>query len=341
MGAVNFTGWRPIRLYIANGQVMVDWMRLLDEPLRQPFFQQSIQGELRRPFHLAFRRQTPLADLLTWHAQSPGMDPSLVIFHVSRCGSTLVTQALAESPHHLQLSEPGPVDFLLRQAVPSGLLDEAQAIRALRAWAGAWAQRCDEASPALESMSIKLDAWNTDKADLVVQAWPAARWLFLAREPLSVLVSQMRERAFFLVPGALGSSWDGLSLQELALMPPELYCARVLGSIYASMVRNVAPGRTLLLDHTDLPVAIEARILGHMRWQPEADDLARMRERVTRHGKHPQQMYVPDTETKHSMASQQLQSLTAQWITPHYQALQRLRDTQRTGARVQPEEALP
>lgn len=341
MGAVNFAGWRPIRLYNANGQVMVDWMRLLDEPLRQPFFQQGIQGELRRPFHLAFRRQTPLADLLAWHAQSPGLDPSLVIFHVSRCGSTLITQALAESPHHLQLSEPGPADFLLRQAVPSGLLNEAQAIQALRAWASAWAQRCEDASPALQSFSLKLDAWNTDKSALVAQAWPAARWVFLAREPLSVLVSQMRERAFFLIPGTLGANLDGLSLQELALMPPELYCARVLGNVYASMVCNFDPGRTLLLDHADLPDAIEARILAHMRWQPEADDLARMRERVTRHGKHPQQMYVPDTETKQSMASDHLQNLTAQWIAPHYHALQRLRDTQPTGARVQPEEALP
>lgn len=340
MDAVNFAGWRPIRLYIASGQIMVDWMRLRDEPLRQPFFQQSIQGELQRPFHLAFRRQTPLADLLAWHAKSPGIDPSLVIFHVSRCGSTLITQALAESPHHLQLSEPGPVDFLLRQAVPSGLLDEARAAQALRAWAGAWGQRCDEASPALQSMSIKLDAWNADRSALVAQAWPAARWVFLAREPLSVLVSQMRERAFFLVPGMLGVTLDGLSLQEQALMPPEQYCARVLGSVYAAMARHFDPGRTLLLDHADLPQAVEARILGHMGWQPAADYLARMRERVTRHGKHPQQMYVPDTETKHSMASDHLQSLTAQWIAPHYQALQRLRDAQRTGAPVQPEEAL-
>ena len=34
MGTVNFSGWRPIRFYIAQGQVMVDWARLLDTPLR-------------------------------------------------------------------------------------------------------------------------------------------------------------------------------------------------------------------------------------------------------------------------------------------------------------------
>lgn len=342
MDSVNFGGWRPIRFYIAKGQVMVDWIRLLDEPLREPFFQHGIQSQMQRPFHLAFRRQTPLHDLLAWHEQSPGLDPSLVIFHVSRCGSTLITQALAESPHHLQLSEPAPVDFLLRQALPSGLIDKAQVVRALRAWVSAWAQRCDSASPRLESVSLKLDAWNTDKAPLVAEAWPEARWVFLAREPLSVLVSQMRERAFFLVPGTLGACLDGLSLQELAAMHPELYCARVLGDIYAAMAREFDPARTLLLDHTELPSTIETNVLVHMRWQMSADDRVRMRERITRHGKHPHQAYVPDTETKHSMASDHLQSLTAQWIAPHYQRIQDLRQSHRS-ATSHPlvEEALP
>jgi len=337
MDSVNFSGWRPIRFYIAKGQVMVDWIRLLDEPLREPFFQHGIQSHMLRPFHLAFRRQTPLSDLLAWHEQSPGLDPSLVIFHVSRCGSTLITQTLAESAHHLQLSEPGPVDFLVRQALSSGLIDEVQVVRALRAWTSAWAQRCDSDSPPLQSMSIKLDAWNTDKAPLFAKAWPDAPWVFLTREPLSVLVSQMRERAFFLIPGMAGCGVDGLSPHELALMPPELYCARVLGNIYEAMAREFAPSRALLLDHSQLPEAIESQVLPHMRWQVSAEERARMCERASRHGKHPHQVFVPDTETKHSMASDLLQSLAAQWISPHYQ---RLHDPLRTYVSIKPEEAL-
>lgn len=323
---------------------MVDWVRMLDKPLREPFFHNDIQSQMQRPFHLAFRRQTPLSDLLAWHEQSPGLDPSLVIFHVSRCGSTLITQALAESPHHLQLSEPAPVDFMLRQALPSGLIDKKQVVQALRAWTSAWAQRCDSTSPQLESMSIKLDAWNTDKASLVAEAWPDARWLFLTREPLSVLVSQMRERAFFLVPGTLGACLDDLSIQELAAMPPELYCARVLGGIYAAMARDFVLTRSLLLDHADLPGAIETQVLSHMSWKVSATDQERMRERVTRHGKHPHQAYVSDTEAKHSMANDHLQSLSEQWIVPHYQRLQELLKRQRSGLLPRPshlEEALP
>ena len=70
MDSVNFSGWRPIRFYIAKGQVMVDWIRLLDEPLREPFFQHGIQSQMQRPFHLAFRRQTPLSDSRTFRGCS-------------------------------------------------------------------------------------------------------------------------------------------------------------------------------------------------------------------------------------------------------------------------------
>lgn len=337
----DFHGWRPVRLYAQQDRVMVDWMRLRDAPLLHPFFQDSIKHHVRHPFHQAFRRQTPLEDLLAWHAQSPGLAPSLVTFHVSRCGSTLIAQTLAESPHHLQLSEPAPVDFLVRVALPGGLLDRDETVRALRAWNSAWSQRCDSASPPLQSSSIKMDAWNTDQARIVAEAWPDAPWLFLVREPLAVMVSQMRERGYFLVPGSLGLRLDGVTTEEQRGMPAELFCARVLGNIYAAMAHEFEPGRTLLLDHTDLPEAISSQVLPHMRWQVRQDDLARMRERITRHSKHPHEAYVPDTQPKHNMASDLLHSLTAQWIAPHYQKLEELRVSHRPAAHPQPEEALP
>ncbi|WP_377014928.1 hypothetical protein [Comamonas sp. JC664] len=53
------------------------------------------------------------------------------------------------------------VDFLLREALVNGWLSPAQAIAALRRWMSAWAQRSDAASPALQTASLKIDAWNT------------------------------------------------------------------------------------------------------------------------------------------------------------------------------------
>ena len=316
-------GWRPIRLYWSGTQVMVDWARLGDAPHMHPFYQESVGEQLRKPFHHAFRRQTNLAQMLNWHVQSPGIEPCLLTFHVSRCGSTLVPQAFAQSPQHLAMSEPAPMDFLLREALVNGWLTQTEAVAAMRAWLSAWAQRSDAASPPLQAVSIKLDAWNTGCADLLAQAWPQALQVFLTREPLAVLVSQMRERAFYLVPNAMGPHFGLTELNALqqATLPPAEYCARILGSIYADMARVADPSQHLVIDYEELPAAIESVILPRLTWQPNPSERHAMRNRLARHGKRPAEGFTNDTQVKHANADAAWRELAQQWIAPHYQRL--------------------
>lgn len=330
MDALNLRGWRPIRIYWNGSQVMVDWARLGDAPHLQPFYQESVSQQLRLPFHHAFRRQTSLAEMLAWHEQSPGLEPCLLTFHVSRCGSTLIPQAFAQSPQHLALSEPAPMDVLLREALVNGWLNEDEAVAAMRAWLSAWAQRSDASSPALAAVSIKLDAWNTHQAALLAKAWPNALPAFLTREPLAVLVSQMRERAFYMVPGAMGEHFgpSGFSASEQATMPPAEYCSRILARIYADMARVANPVQALVLDYAELPQAIETQLLPRLAWQPSASDIQAMRQRLAQHGKRPTESFVSDTSAKHAAALPEWQALAAQWIEPHYQALLRQRAAQ-------------
>ena len=50
-----------------------------------------------------------MSDLLDQAAAEPGIDPTGFIFHLARCGSTLVSQMLAALPEHIVLSE-APAD---------------------------------------------------------------------------------------------------------------------------------------------------------------------------------------------------------------------------------------
>ena len=67
----------------------------------------------REPFNLAFRRQTTLDDLGQMDAERGSMRPAGLIFHMSRCGSTLVGQMLAALENTVVLSEAGPIDRVL------------------------------------------------------------------------------------------------------------------------------------------------------------------------------------------------------------------------------------
>lgn len=103
-------GWTPIRVHWRDEPV-VEWCWTDDLPFADPFFVQTIERALRSPFSLLFRRETPIGEL---DELEPGLEPNGFVFHVSRCGSTLVSGMLASSPRHLVLSEPLPVDHVLR-----------------------------------------------------------------------------------------------------------------------------------------------------------------------------------------------------------------------------------
>ena len=71
--------------------------------MTEPFFDLTIEDCLQDPYCLLFRRQTPLDVLAHLDNASSGSEPTGFIFHMSRCGSTLVSQLLATLPGYSML----------------------------------------------------------------------------------------------------------------------------------------------------------------------------------------------------------------------------------------------
>src|SRR4051812_44629666 len=95
MDAMNLAlldNWVPLRLYDRDGRAMVDWAHVGGERFVDPFFEQTITRCLRHPADVMFRHQTPVETLRDLYEQRRGVEPSGFIFHMSRCGSTLLAQ---------------------------------------------------------------------------------------------------------------------------------------------------------------------------------------------------------------------------------------------------------
>ena len=104
-----------------------------------------------------FRRQEPLAALLERSAnEQPVAQPDGFIFHMSRCGSTLVAQLLATVPGHFVVSEASILESVLKSRV-AGDGPEQQAAR-LRAVVGAMHRG---EGPGESRLFVKFDAWHT------------------------------------------------------------------------------------------------------------------------------------------------------------------------------------
>lgn len=105
-----------------------------------------------------------------------------LIFHMSRCGSTLLARVAAQDPSVLVLNEPELLNQLLRRgAVSPGLYRSA--VGALIA----------EVMPDAERVILKPPSWHNTYAQLVTAAFPNAHRVVLIRDPVQVLRSLCRQ----------------------------------------------------------------------------------------------------------------------------------------------------
>ena len=327
MDTVNdFRGWIPIRVYPHANDFWVDWLRLGATPLTEPFFQQSIQDLLRHPFHQGFRRQTPIGELLQWSERSPGLPPSGFVFHASRCGSTLISQIFAASESNVVYSEPPALDALLRslQRFPTWASDAR--IASLQALLSAWGQpMADIGTAPRKHVIVKQDAWSILNAPLVKAAWPNTPWVFLYRDPVEILVSQMRQRAAFLIPGVVDWSLHEVMTPEDPEFESVAYCAQKLGAVLEAMVRYFDPATTLLVNYSELPVAALTRVAPHFGVPIDSAQIPDLDAVLARSAKNPTVGFSSDSVAKQREADAHTRAMAARWMQPHFQQLEVLR----------------
>ena len=325
----DFRGWIPIRVYPDAGDYWVDWLRLGTKRLTAPFFQDSIQEVLRHPFHQAFRRQTPIGDLVKWQQHSTGLNPSGFIFHASRCGSTLISQLFAASEKSIVYSEPPALDVLLRSLQRFPLWPQSNRVAALRALLSAWGQPLAESGAIpRKRLVIKNDGWSIFNAPLVREAWPETPWVFVYRDPLEILVSQMRRRAAFLIPGVVDWDVTGYIAEDSATTDQVEYCARRLGAILEAMVSHFDPATTLLINYSELPASVLTRIVPHFGIELDADEIAALDTTATRDAKNPVMTFASDSASKQREADDHTRAMAVRWMSPYYRRLEELRRRQ-------------
>jgi len=286
-------GWLPARTRWHHGELQVDWAYIGSRPLREPFFEETIARYRNKPFNRLFRYSTPIGALADAQRERPHLSPTGFIFHMSRCGSTLVSQMLAASPRHIVVSEADPIDAVVQARRTRPDLTEDEHIAALRWMVGAFGQiRSGEE----RHFFIKLDSWHAFALPLFRQAFPATPWMFLYREPAEILVSQLRKRGMHMTPGLLGDSFGSESSRIAPT--PEIYCAQILSRIGESVLRHYAPGSGLLVNYRELPGAVSTDVLSHFGVCCSADERAAMAEVARFDAKRPDMPFTNDALAK-------------------------------------------
>ena len=229
-------GWLPIRASWQGTELYVHWAYFGARPLRDPFFEGDVRACLRAPFNRLFHHVTPIETLAAWLKMRPHLEPSGFIFHMSRCGSTLVSQMLAALPANIVVSEASPIDTVVQANRWRPDLGEDRHALWLRSIIGALGQ---QRSGSEQRYFIKLDCWHTLALPVFRRAFPAVPWVFLYRDPVEVLVSQLRIPGTQMIPGGIGPDLYGLE-RSYGPGTAEDYYAQVLAKVTEPAVAHYA-----------------------------------------------------------------------------------------------------
>lgn len=315
-----FANWAPIRTYWQGDRLMVDWCYLGEARFTDPFFGETIERALYRPFNLLFRRQTPVEWLCDLETLDPGLPPAGFIFHMSRCGSTLAAQMLAALPENLVLSEPAPIDGILTTSVRNPAVTDDQRMHWLRAMVSALSRR---RHPGEKRVFIKFDSWHAVDLPLIRSAFPSVPWIFLYRDPVEVMVSHQNMPGAQMVPGLISFSLD-MTTEAAMPMPREEYRARVLAKICGAALEHASCGGRFV-NYRDLLEGFGPVLTEHFGVGFTPEEIDRMRETAKFDAKAPFEQFSPDNAKKKVAATPAIRTACETWLGPVYDRLEEVR----------------
>ena len=313
-------GWTPFRLLDDGGRQAVYWTRLGPKRFTEPFFNQTIAEHLRSGANPPVR--VTKADALKAAANlRPSLAPSGFIFHMSRCGSTLLANALKNLDSALVIAEPAPVIELLCGGFGAhgGGQDRAGFFRGLIAALGQPRRAADR------QYFIKFTSANVRCFPFIRSVFPHVPCLFLYRRPVEVLVSVLRRPPGWLRSRARPAASEALlrlPVTAMAELSEAEFAARVLGAICQSGLALSEQGA--VLNYRQLAPAALPGILRFLGIAASGEQLGRMAKAFDHYSKEvgAARKFRGDSKDKQAAATPELRKLADAWVMKAYEQLE-------------------
>jgi hypothetical protein len=300
----------PVRAGLAPTGLHLALRQIGRDELQDAFMQETVARvpAQERVVHIA-------RDGVGWAPRDTA--PIGIIFHVARCGSTLLSQSLKQLGP-VVYAEPQPVNEIL---APSHKYPRVDLVDALRTLGGAFARH------ARGSYVLKLSSWNTLYCDVVAEAFPETPWVLSLRDPVEVGVSLLASP-----PGWFQGTAEaarGLAARVdpgHAARSREEFVARVYGAFCAAAA-GLDASRGRLVPYQFLPEAVWQIVAPHFSLSIDPAQLDRIAEAARRHAKAPLgtvAKFTSDVAAKQDAASSELRRAIDALARPQLERLMQL-----------------
>jgi hypothetical protein len=315
MELADLARWTPVRFDFSGPAPAVDWADLSAERFVEPFFDHTVARWASGPRALPLVR-TGLEALVALDGE-PSLEPAGMIFHLSRCGSTLVSRLLGTLPGVVVLAEPAPLNALLR--LNPDRVDEAALVRLVRLLVRALG-RCRHGDE--RRLVLKCTSWNIRRRAVLTAAFPETPWIWVQRDPVRVLASLLADPpgwlGFQAAPSRAGRLF-GLDPAVVPAMARAEFAARALGAMLEAAATD--PARRLSIDHADLPAAVWERVAPHFGLEADPAAIERMMEESRFYSKDPAPRVFAGDAPERRPITDAVREVAQRFAEPGYRAL--------------------
>lgn len=258
----------PFQIDFSVTPVQVKWVELDRIDLSAPFFFQTIDARLACSSNVIY---TDLDSLLAESRVAPPYSDERFgfIFHISRCGSTLVKSLVDSSPRALVLSEPQPLSAITLEISRFAGSDEqnvGKKLDILRALLNLYLLRLSKNNET--KLLIKFVSWGTLTMPLILRHFKRTPVLFIFRNPVEVLVSLLRSKNppavnLFYAGAEMAAVLAGVSTESISSVSIEEYLSRNIANYLRIAIDCHRHHAMMLLDYGDINVNA---FVGMLRW---------------------------------------------------------------------------
>jgi len=321
---------RPCLMPIAAdiNRETIELFDLAGATLSEPFLRGSVdrfQGMQRLHFEVGY-------EVLLEASARRARAPDALIFHVGRCGSTLLTNLLSASQAHVVLREPDVVSHLMAGMLLAPAAERARLAAVLQASVLYSSAVADRMFPA-RSHLLKLSAWNVLLGQTLLNSFPNLPAVFVHRSPVDTVASLLA------VPPGWAQLVDRPREVQARFFPtlcsggPSSPASAI--ELYAHAFRSCAEAalelpreRVTFVDYQELvsdPRACVRRVLAHFEQAVSAEQIERMAAASTVYSKDPsgKAQFSPGGAHLRSPLSAEQRALVERVTQDAWHALQR------------------
>ena len=297
---MDLNNWYPIKLYSENNELKCRWKYFKGIDFTDPFFNETILKASCLEINSRYHGSVSDLNILTeWANTDHAIEPTLFIFHISRCGSTLLSQALGLNDEHITLSEVPFIDDLLKLFTIDEWLINVKYQAILKAAIRLYGRRISENK---KKLFIKADSWHIYYLPLFRLLYPSTPFLLLFRKPDEVLYSQQKKRGMHAVPGLISDSILGIQYNKTNIVNFDEHMINVLESYYSSfnkMTQN--DNLSFLANYAEGIEQIINRLAGYINIDIDENYRNLIHERCLYNAKFPDQLFKVESSNEEAL----------------------------------------